>query len=114
MADAPDLANLPGIDQFPMWAELYVEHECEAIALSWYDARPADRHGIRARQPVAPTTPADLRTTQDRAALPHLGPAARQRATHSSPAPRRPQRNPRTAPGHRPVAPSTPADLRTA
>jgi transcriptional regulator with XRE-family HTH domain len=26
--------NLPEIDQFPMWAELYVEHEREAIALS--------------------------------------------------------------------------------
>jgi transcriptional regulator with XRE-family HTH domain len=30
--------NLPEIDQFPMWAELYVQHEREAIALSWYDA----------------------------------------------------------------------------
>lgn len=30
--------NLPEVDQFPMWAELYVEHEQEAIALSWYDA----------------------------------------------------------------------------
>ncbi|MFD7683328.1 Scr1 family TA system antitoxin-like transcriptional regulator [Streptomyces sp. NPDC060187] len=30
--------NLPEIDQFPMWAELYMEHEREAIALSWYDA----------------------------------------------------------------------------
>lgn len=28
--------NLPEIDQFPMWAELYVEHEREAIALSLY------------------------------------------------------------------------------
>jgi transcriptional regulator with XRE-family HTH domain len=32
------VANLPEIDQFPMWAELYVQHEREAIALSWYDA----------------------------------------------------------------------------
>ncbi|MFJ7903573.1 Scr1 family TA system antitoxin-like transcriptional regulator [Streptomyces sp. NPDC096198] len=32
------VANLPEIDQFPMWAELYVHHEREAIALSWYDA----------------------------------------------------------------------------
>lgn len=32
------VANLPEIDQFPMWAELYVHHESEAIALSWYDA----------------------------------------------------------------------------
>ncbi|MFJ6084423.1 Scr1 family TA system antitoxin-like transcriptional regulator [Streptomyces sp. NPDC092369] len=32
------LENLPEIDQFPMWAELYVQHEREAIALSWYDA----------------------------------------------------------------------------
>ncbi|WP_458245062.1 helix-turn-helix domain-containing protein [Streptomyces sp. MAI_2237] len=31
------VANLPEIDQFPMWAELYMEHEREAIALSWYD-----------------------------------------------------------------------------
>lgn len=30
--------NLPEIDQFPMWAELYIQHEREAIALSWYDA----------------------------------------------------------------------------
>ncbi|MEW2166685.1 helix-turn-helix transcriptional regulator [Streptomyces sp. NPDC007084] len=30
--------NLPEIDQFPMWAELYMEHEREAITLSWYDA----------------------------------------------------------------------------
>jgi transcriptional regulator with XRE-family HTH domain len=29
--------NLPEIDQFPMWAELYVHHEREAISLSWYD-----------------------------------------------------------------------------
>ncbi|MEU7054966.1 helix-turn-helix transcriptional regulator [Streptomyces sp. NPDC046197] len=32
------VAHLPEIDQFPMWAELYVQHEREAIALSWYDA----------------------------------------------------------------------------
>ncbi|MDH6222625.1 helix-turn-helix domain-containing protein [Streptomyces pseudovenezuelae] len=31
------LENLPEIDQFPMFAELYVQHEREAIALSWYD-----------------------------------------------------------------------------
>ncbi|MFD7879863.1 Scr1 family TA system antitoxin-like transcriptional regulator [Streptomyces sp. NPDC059766] len=35
---AAGVANLPEIDQFPMWAELYVQHEREAIALSWYDA----------------------------------------------------------------------------
>ncbi|WP_432043922.1 helix-turn-helix domain-containing protein [Streptomyces cadmiisoli] len=35
---AAGVDNLPEIDQFPMWAELYVEHEREAIALSWYDA----------------------------------------------------------------------------
>ena len=35
---AAGVANLPDIDQFPMWAELYVEHEREAIALSWFDA----------------------------------------------------------------------------
>ncbi|MFF4837358.1 Scr1 family TA system antitoxin-like transcriptional regulator [Streptomyces sp. NPDC001315] len=34
---AAGVANLPEIDQFPMWAEQYVEHEREAIALSWYD-----------------------------------------------------------------------------
>ncbi|WP_256363099.1 helix-turn-helix transcriptional regulator [Streptomyces sp. TRM70350] len=28
--------NLPEIDQFPMWAELYIQHEQEAIALSLY------------------------------------------------------------------------------
>ncbi|MEU1417737.1 helix-turn-helix transcriptional regulator [Streptomyces sp. NPDC005731] len=32
------VANLPEIDQFPMWAELYAQHEREAISLSWYDA----------------------------------------------------------------------------
>jgi transcriptional regulator with XRE-family HTH domain len=32
------VANLPEIDQFPLWAELYVQHEREAISLSWYDA----------------------------------------------------------------------------
>ncbi|MFF3910794.1 Scr1 family TA system antitoxin-like transcriptional regulator [Streptomyces sp. NPDC001848] len=32
------VANLPEIDQFPMWAELYIHHEREAISLSWYDA----------------------------------------------------------------------------
>lgn len=31
------VANLPDVDQFPMWAEVYMEHEREAIALSWYD-----------------------------------------------------------------------------
>lgn len=35
---AAGVQNLPEIDQFPMWAELYMEHEREAIALSWYDA----------------------------------------------------------------------------
>ncbi|MEU9455999.1 helix-turn-helix transcriptional regulator [Streptomyces sp. NPDC048277] len=34
---AAGVANLPDIDQFPMWAEVYMEHEREAIALSWYD-----------------------------------------------------------------------------
>ncbi|MGW1728733.1 helix-turn-helix domain-containing protein [Streptomyces sp. NPDC002306] len=34
---AAGVANLPEIDQFPMWAELYIQHEREAIALSWYD-----------------------------------------------------------------------------
>ncbi|MBZ6132301.1 MULTISPECIES: helix-turn-helix domain-containing protein [Streptomyces] len=34
---AAGVANLPEVDQFPMWAELYIEHEREAIALSWYD-----------------------------------------------------------------------------
>ncbi|MFJ9037841.1 Scr1 family TA system antitoxin-like transcriptional regulator [Streptomyces sp. NPDC102406] len=31
------VANLPEIDQFPLWAESYIQHEQEAIALSWYD-----------------------------------------------------------------------------
>jgi transcriptional regulator with XRE-family HTH domain len=35
---AAGVDNLPEIDQFPMWAELYVQNEREAIALSWYDA----------------------------------------------------------------------------
>lgn len=30
--------NLPEIDQFPLYAEEYMLHEREAIALSWYDA----------------------------------------------------------------------------
>ncbi|WP_327317044.1 helix-turn-helix domain-containing protein [Streptomyces sp. NBC_01235] len=34
---ATGVANLPEVDQFPMFAELYMEHEREAIALSWYD-----------------------------------------------------------------------------
>ncbi|WP_369224357.1 Scr1 family TA system antitoxin-like transcriptional regulator [Streptomyces sp. R39] len=33
---AAGVANLPDVDQFPMWAELYMEHEREAIALSLY------------------------------------------------------------------------------
>ncbi|WP_234377022.1 helix-turn-helix transcriptional regulator [Streptomyces sp. TP-A0356] len=32
------VANLPEIDQFPLFAEQYMLHEREAIALSWYDA----------------------------------------------------------------------------
>jgi transcriptional regulator with XRE-family HTH domain len=35
---AAGVENMPEIDQFPLWAELYMEHEREAIALSWYDA----------------------------------------------------------------------------
>ncbi|GAA2569131.1 MULTISPECIES: helix-turn-helix domain-containing protein [Streptomyces] len=34
---AAGVANLPEVDQFPMWAELYIQHEREAVALSWYD-----------------------------------------------------------------------------
>ncbi|MEU6070479.1 MULTISPECIES: helix-turn-helix domain-containing protein [Streptomyces] len=30
--------NLPEIDQFPLYAEQYIDHEREAIALSWFDA----------------------------------------------------------------------------
>ncbi|MEV8395814.1 MULTISPECIES: helix-turn-helix transcriptional regulator [unclassified Streptomyces] len=30
------VANMPAIDQFPLWAEQYVDHECEAISLSSY------------------------------------------------------------------------------
>jgi transcriptional regulator with XRE-family HTH domain len=35
---AAGVENLPEIDQFPMYAEQYMVHEREAIALSWYDA----------------------------------------------------------------------------
>lgn len=31
------VAALPEVDQFPMWAESYMAHEREAIALAWYD-----------------------------------------------------------------------------
>lgn len=31
------VAALPEVDQFPMWAESYIQHEREAIALCWYD-----------------------------------------------------------------------------
>ncbi|MEU8889044.1 helix-turn-helix transcriptional regulator [Streptomyces sp. NPDC048442] len=29
--------NMPEVDQFPRWAEEYMAHEREALALSWYD-----------------------------------------------------------------------------
>ncbi|MCI3278933.1 helix-turn-helix domain-containing protein [Streptomyces cylindrosporus] len=35
---AVGVANLPDIDQFPLYAEQYMAHEREAISLSWYDA----------------------------------------------------------------------------
>lgn len=35
---AAGVDNLPEIDQFPLYAEEYMLHEREAIALSWYDA----------------------------------------------------------------------------
>ncbi|KPI01938.1 helix-turn-helix domain protein [Actinobacteria bacterium OK074] len=31
------VAALPEIDQFPLYAEEYIEHEAKAVALSWYD-----------------------------------------------------------------------------
>ncbi|MFF3492465.1 Scr1 family TA system antitoxin-like transcriptional regulator [Streptomyces sp. NPDC002795] len=31
------VAAMPEVDQFPLWAESYMAHEREAIALSWYD-----------------------------------------------------------------------------
>ncbi|WP_405477694.1 Scr1 family TA system antitoxin-like transcriptional regulator [Streptomyces sp. NBC_00009] len=34
---AVTVAGLPEIDQFPLYAEQYMAHEREAIALSWYD-----------------------------------------------------------------------------
>ncbi|MYT74006.1 MULTISPECIES: helix-turn-helix transcriptional regulator [unclassified Streptomyces] len=34
---AVTVANMPEIDQFPLYAEQYMAHEQEAIALSWYD-----------------------------------------------------------------------------
>ncbi|MGW0412657.1 helix-turn-helix domain-containing protein [Streptomyces collinus] len=35
---AAGVANLPEVDQFPLWVEEYMDQEREAIALSWYDA----------------------------------------------------------------------------
>ncbi|MFF0852011.1 helix-turn-helix domain-containing protein [Streptomyces sp. NPDC003388] len=35
---AAGVANLPEVDQFPLWAEEYMDQERVAIALSWYDA----------------------------------------------------------------------------
>jgi transcriptional regulator with XRE-family HTH domain len=35
---AAGVENLPEIDQFPLYAEQYMVHEREAVALSWYDA----------------------------------------------------------------------------
>ncbi|GHG95828.1 helix-turn-helix domain-containing protein [Streptomyces lanatus] len=35
---AAGVENFPEIDQFPLYAEQYMVHEREAIALSWYDA----------------------------------------------------------------------------
>ncbi|WP_415950028.1 helix-turn-helix domain-containing protein [Streptomyces sp. KLOTTS4A1] len=35
---AAAVANLPEVDQFPLWAESYIQQESEAIALSKYDA----------------------------------------------------------------------------
>ncbi|MGW2491916.1 helix-turn-helix domain-containing protein [Streptomyces sp. NPDC001606] len=34
---ATGVANLPEIDQFPLWAEEYMDQEKVAITLSWYD-----------------------------------------------------------------------------
>lgn len=34
---AAGVDNLPEVDQFPLWAELYAEHAREAICLSWYE-----------------------------------------------------------------------------
>ncbi|MEU8568639.1 helix-turn-helix transcriptional regulator [Streptomyces pathocidini] len=31
------LENLPEMDKFPLWAEEYIDHEREAITLSWYE-----------------------------------------------------------------------------
>ncbi|MFJ9869245.1 Scr1 family TA system antitoxin-like transcriptional regulator [Streptomyces sp. NPDC101165] len=35
---AAGVANLPEVDQFPLWAEEYMDQEQEAITLAWYDA----------------------------------------------------------------------------
>ncbi|MFE9417697.1 DUF5753 domain-containing protein [Streptomyces griseofuscus] len=35
---AVGVTNLPEIDQFPLWAEEYMDQEKVAVALSWYDA----------------------------------------------------------------------------
>ncbi|MFF3491285.1 Scr1 family TA system antitoxin-like transcriptional regulator [Streptomyces sp. NPDC002795] len=32
------VANMPEVDQFPLWAEEYMRQEREATAISWYDA----------------------------------------------------------------------------
>lgn len=34
---AAGVANLPEVDQFPLWAEEYMDQEKVAISLSWYD-----------------------------------------------------------------------------
>ena len=34
---AAGVSNMPEIDQFPLYAEQYMAHEREAVALSWYD-----------------------------------------------------------------------------
>ncbi|SDL12944.1 helix-turn-helix domain-containing protein [Streptomyces indicus] len=34
---AAAVANMPEVDLFPLWAEQYIQHEREAISLSWYD-----------------------------------------------------------------------------
>ncbi|MGX1368276.1 transcriptional regulator with XRE-family HTH domain [Streptomyces canus] len=68
---AAGVANLPDIDQFPMWAELYMEHEREAISLSWYDnavlpgllqTDPYVRAVLRNRVPAYDETEIETRT----------------------------------------------------
>lgn len=57
---ATGVENLPEIDQFPRYAEQYMVHEREAVALSWYDN--AVLPGLLQTAGVRPRRPARTRT----------------------------------------------------